>query len=44
MLRLREVKVILPDPVASAAGFLRFGWVFGKVFALASIGNIMHEK
>ena len=44
MLRLREVKAILPDPVVSAAGFLRFGWVFGEVSALASIGIIMHEK
>ena len=44
MLRLREVKVILPDPVVSAMGFLRSGWVFGEEFALASRCIIMHEK
>ena len=44
MLRLREVKVILPDPVVSAMGFLRSGWVFGEAFVLASRCIIMHEK
>jgi hypothetical protein len=44
MPRLREVKVILPDPVVSAMGFLRSGRVFVDAFALASLCIIMHEK